>query len=79
MMMMIERKMGWDTRIIDRQILIATRKRKGWVRSINLDSCGGAQWFQLLSNTIAAFFNARGTWHLSQHGELWFAVRFAVL
>ena len=34
----------------------------------------------LLSNTTAKFFNVRGTWRLSQHGEpLWFAIRFSVL
>ena len=73
-------KKGWDTRTIGLKNWIATRKKEGWARSGNLDSCGGAQRFLLLSNTTARFFNVRGTWHLSKHGApLWLTVRFSVL
>ena len=42
-------------------------EREGVVGSGHLASFGRAQRFLLLSNTIAGFFNVRGTWHLSQH------------
>ena len=53
--------MGHKGNRIDKFLL--PLEKGGWVRSGNLASCGAAQRFILLSNTIAGFFNVRGTWH----------------